>query len=134
MRKNTACMKGMVVLTVKPSVIHIIYEVTDRILFRYQNHRNNVNVYLRLYIETQHTCKIQINRDQLAQCYQDHFQVPLITSFLYVHTCVSSSSSIFVMKYKGFSFMTAESCPTVQSRYGSSAILDFLLWRPFLFL
>lgn len=68
-------MKGMVVLTVKPSVIHIIYKVTDRILFRYQNHRNDVNVNLRLYIETQHTCKIQINRDQQAQCYQDHFSV-----------------------------------------------------------
>lgn len=68
-------MKETVVLTVKPSVIHIIYGVTDRILFRYQNHRNDVNVHLRLYIETQHTCKIQINRDQLAQCYQDHFSV-----------------------------------------------------------
>lgn len=54
---------------------YVIYKVTDRILFRYQNHRNDVNVNLRLYIETQHTCKIQINRDQQAQCYQDHFSV-----------------------------------------------------------
>lgn len=77
-------MKGMVVLTVKLSVIHIIYKVTDRILFRYQNHRNDVNVNLRLYIETQHTCKIQINRDQLAQCYQDHFSVDNV-SCLFTH-------------------------------------------------
>lgn len=54
---------------------YVINKVTDRILFRYQNHRNDVNVNLRLYIETQHTCKIQINRDQQAQCYQDHFSV-----------------------------------------------------------
>lgn len=55
-------MEGLVALIVKPYVNHI--HLRDHNLFRYQQHRNDVIVHPRLYIETQHTSNKQINRDQ----------------------------------------------------------------------